>query len=106
MLTKPRTVCFCQPVVATISARVAPLARFIIAITSALLLVRSAGSSFGARPRRALAPFLGAAAFALFLALGAPFFWPAPFFEGTYSGATCAPWSATVAALSFVSVVM
>src|SRR5450759_2436989 len=41
MLTKPRTVCFCQPVVSMISARVAPLARFIIAITSAFLLLRS-----------------------------------------------------------------
>src|SRR5436190_17630126 len=41
MLTKPRTVCFCQPVVSMISASVAPLARFIIAITSAFLLLRS-----------------------------------------------------------------
>ena len=37
MLTKPRTVCFCQPVAATISASVAPLARFIIAITASFL---------------------------------------------------------------------
>ena len=41
MLTKPRTVCFYQPVVAMISASVAPLARFIIAMTSAFLLLRS-----------------------------------------------------------------
>ena len=41
MLTKPRTVCACQPVVSMISASVAPLARFIIAITSAFLLTRS-----------------------------------------------------------------
>src|SRR5438045_8141137 len=41
MLTKPRTVCFCQPVASMISASVAPLDRFIIAITSAFLLLRS-----------------------------------------------------------------
>ena len=41
MLTKPRTVCVCQPGAFMISARVAPLARFIIAISSACLLVRS-----------------------------------------------------------------
>jgi hypothetical protein len=41
MLTKPRTVCGCQPVAFMISASVAPLARFISAITSAFLLVRS-----------------------------------------------------------------
>ena len=40
-LTKPRTVCGCQPVAVMISARVAPLARFNLAITSAFLLVRS-----------------------------------------------------------------
>jgi hypothetical protein len=32
MLTKPRILCFCQPVAFTISASVTPLARFIIAI--------------------------------------------------------------------------
>jgi hypothetical protein len=42
MLTKPRTVCGCQPVAFMISGRVAPLARFIIAMTSAFLLARSA----------------------------------------------------------------
>src|SRR5579864_1801294 len=42
MLTKPRTVCGCQPVAFMISASVAPLARFIIAMTSAFLFVRSA----------------------------------------------------------------
>src|SRR5437764_14921761 len=41
MDTKPRTVCFCQPVASMISASVAPLDRFIIAITSAFLLLRS-----------------------------------------------------------------
>src|ERR1700686_5254550 len=42
MLTKPRTVCFCQPVAFTISVSVAPLTRFIMATTSAFLLARSA----------------------------------------------------------------
>src|SRR5882757_9060303 len=41
MLTKPRTVCACQLVDFIISANVAPLARFIIAMTSAFLLVPS-----------------------------------------------------------------
>jgi hypothetical protein len=35
MLTKPRTVCGSQSVAFMISGRVAPLARFIMAITSA-----------------------------------------------------------------------
>ena len=52
MLTKPRTVCFCQPVASMISARVAPLARFIIAITSAFLFVRDSFAPFCARARR------------------------------------------------------
>ena len=39
---KPRTVCACHFVTAMISASVAPLARFISAITSAFLLARSA----------------------------------------------------------------
>ena len=42
MLTKPRTVCFCQPAASMISGSVTPLARFIIAMTSAFLLARSA----------------------------------------------------------------
>jgi hypothetical protein len=48
-----RTVCGCQPVAFMISASVTPLARFIIAITSAFLLVRSAfglAAAFLARP--------------------------------------------------------
>ena len=43
--------------------------------------------------------FLGLAPLAVFWPLGAPFFWLAPFFEGAFSGATCAPCSATVAAV-------
>src|ERR1035438_2499892 len=42
MLMNPRTVCACQLVTSMISAKVAPLARCIIAITSAFLLARSA----------------------------------------------------------------
>jgi hypothetical protein len=42
-------------------------------------------------------PALGA-----FLPLGAPFFWVAPFFEEAFSGATCAPCSATAAAFSLI----
>src|ERR1700730_14502531 len=40
MLTNPRTVCFCHPVACIISVSVAPLARVIIAMTSAFLLLR------------------------------------------------------------------
>src|SRR2546421_11584124 len=59
MLTKPRTVCFCQPVASIISASVAPLARFIIAITSAFLLLRSEALSPVGLPE----PFFAALAF-------------------------------------------
>jgi len=41
MLTKPRTVCACRFVTSMISASVAALARFMSAMTSAFLLVRS-----------------------------------------------------------------
>jgi hypothetical protein len=50
----------------------------------------------------ALASFFRLVALAPFLALGAPFFWLAPFFEEAFSGATCAPCSATVAAFSVI----
>jgi hypothetical protein len=52
MLTKPRTVCFCQPVASMISGRVAPLARFIKAITSAFLLAPDSVAPFAVRARR------------------------------------------------------
>jgi hypothetical protein len=39
MLTKPLTVCLCQPVAAMISSSVTQFARFIITITSAFLLL-------------------------------------------------------------------
>jgi hypothetical protein len=83
-----------------ISGSVAPLARFISAITSAFLLLRDSVAPFCARSRGALASFL---AFAPLFAFGAPFFCLALFFERAFSGATAAPCSATVAALSLVS---
>jgi hypothetical protein len=39
IITKPRTVCFCHTVVVTIAGSVALLERFIIAMTSAFLLL-------------------------------------------------------------------
>jgi hypothetical protein len=86
-----------------ISARVAPLARPIIArIFAPLLSARGALVFFAGAGFPALAPFFGAAALVLpplaaFWPLGAPCFWLAPFFEGAFSGATCAPISATSA---------
>src|ERR1051325_8489405 len=103
MLMNPRTVCACQPVASMISASVAPFARCIIAIISAFLLLRASVARFCVPARRALPALLGSAAFALFLALGAPFVLVASLFEGAFSGATCAPCSATVAALSLAS---
>ena len=50
-----------------------------------------------------LAAFFGAALalpFAALWQLGAPFFWVVPFFGEAFSGATCAPCSATLAAFS------
>ena len=64
MLTKPRTVCAYQPVAFMISGNEAPLARFIIAMTSALLLARS-GLAL-------LADFLVRPAFFAVLGLRAP----------------------------------
>src|SRR5258707_728423 len=64
MLTKPRTVCFCQAVSSMISVSVAPLARFIIAMTSAFLLVRSAAA--GLLATVFLAGFVFLVAFAFF----------------------------------------
>jgi hypothetical protein len=57
------------------------LARFIIAITSAFLLLRASVAPFFARG--ALAAF---ADLAPFLALGATFFRLAPFFEAAFAG--------------------
>jgi hypothetical protein len=104
---KPLTLWACQSVAFIISARVAPFARAIMSrIFAPLLSARGAvalRSDLAADFLLALACFLGAAAFVLFLALGAPFFWLAPFFEGAFPGATVAPCSATAAALSLVS---
>src|SRR6202795_1425340 len=98
--------CFCQSVAFTISARVAPLGRAISSrIFAPLLSARGALASLAwaglAAFFPAVAPFFGEALalpLALFWPLGAPFFWLAPFFEEAFSGATCAPCSATTAA--------
>src|SRR6266849_11010445 len=109
---KPRTLWACQSVAFMISARVAPLARPIMSMIFAPLLSARGALAFSAGAGLAgflpaLASFFGAAAFALaplaaVWPLGAPFFWLAPFFEGAFSGATCAPCSATVAAFSVI----
>src|SRR5689334_4935516 len=98
----PRTLWACQSVAFMISARVAPFARAIMSRIFAPLLSARGAVALAARSGLAafllvLASFLGAAALALFLALGAPFFRLAPFFEGAFSGAVCAPCSATTA---------
>src|SRR5882757_3478702 len=72
MLTNPRTVCACQPVASMISASVAPLARLIIAITSAFLLLRSEGL---------FAAFLAGASFFVALAFLAGVRVPVGFFD-------------------------
>jgi hypothetical protein len=74
-------------------------------------ILRSAWAALLLAFAPALAVFLGAAALvlpslAVFLALGAPFFWLAPFFEVAFSGATCAACAATAAVLSVVYAVV
>ena len=108
----PRTVHDFHPCFSAISANVAPFFRWSMAITWAFLL-----PSRGPALSSVLAAFLGLGAFlaavvflavavavalgllplALFWPLGAPFFGLAPFFEEAFSGATCAPCSATAA---------
>src|SRR6266567_9540863 len=99
---KPRIECFCQSVAFTISAKVAPLGRPISSrIFAPLLSARGVLASLawaGLAFLPALASFFGAALalpLAPFWPLGAPFFGLVPFFEETFSGATCAPCSAT-----------
>src|SRR5712691_10610813 len=112
---KPRTLWACHSVAFMISASVAPLARPIISrIFAPLLSARGAllaGAVGLAAFLPAFAAFFGAAALALarlavFWPLGAPFFRMAAFFERVFSGATCAPPSATVAAVLVSSVFM
>src|SRR5215469_12799192 len=67
MLTKPRTVCACQFIAPMISFSVAPLERFIIAMTSAFLLLRS---TFCLAFFLARATLLGVLAFVPRLAFG------------------------------------
>src|SRR5580704_5130108 len=99
---KPRTVCFCQPILSMISASVAPFFRWSIATTWAVLLPSRAPSALGFVAFGALAAFLASVLFlglavapalglrplALFWLLGAPFFGLAVFFEEAFSGAT------------------
>src|SRR5215468_1894531 len=77
VLMNPRTLWACQSVAFMISASVAPLTRPIISrIFAPLLSARGAvalRSDLAAAFLLALASFFGAAALALFLALGAPF---------------------------------
>src|ERR1700738_5594639 len=95
MLTKPRTVCLCQPVACIISASVTPFARIIIAITSAFLLLRSEALSpvalpdafFAALAFLAGVPALrGASGFSAADSLGCPF--PASGWIGEQTRAT------------------
>src|SRR5579872_2592456 len=97
-----------------ISARVAPLVRSIIArIFAPLLSARGVVALAGSRLAdffSALTSFFGVAlAFpplAAFWPLGARFLWLACFFGETFSGATCAPCSAPVAAVLVSALVM
>jgi hypothetical protein len=76
MLTNPRTVCFCHPVACIISVSVAPLARLIIAITSAFLLLRSEALTPVGWPEAFLADFpalRGGSGFSTAVSLGCPF---------------------------------
>src|SRR5258708_3612479 len=106
---KPRIECFCQSVAFIISARVAPLGRPIRArIFAPLLSARGVLASLACAGLAFLPTlaFFGVAfvllPLAAFWPLGAPFFWVALFFEEAFSGATCAPCSATVAAFSVI----
>src|SRR5438105_11430894 len=96
----PRTLWGCQSVAFMISARVAPFGRPIISRIFAPLLSARGAVALACAGLAAflltLASFFGAAALALpplafFWLLGALFFWVALFFEGAFSGATCAP---------------
>jgi hypothetical protein len=108
----PRIECFCQSVAFTISAGLAPLGRPINSrILAPLLSARGALASLVwaglAAFFPALAPFFGEVLalllMAAFLLLGTPFFGLAPLFGEAFSGATCAPCSATVAVFSVIS---
>ena len=102
--------CVCQSVAFTISARVAPLGRpissriFAPLLSARGVLASLAWAGFGllAGLGFLLRRGLGFAPWRLSWPLGAPFFWLAPFFEEAFSGATCAPCSATVAAFSVI----
>src|ERR1039458_7365911 len=71
---KPRTVCFCQPILAVISARVAPLLRCSIATTWAVLLPSRVPAAFlsVAFLGGLAAPFAGVAFWCALALAGAP----------------------------------
>jgi len=86
---KPRTVCFCQPILVVISARVAPPLRRNIATTWAVLLPSRTAAALALAFLGARAPFFAGVAFFCALALaGAPW-------------AACAPTLAFRCALGF-----
>src|SRR5271166_2089171 len=98
-----------------ISASVAPFARPIIARIFAPLLSERGALAFARGPfvgvMLALPFFFGAEALAFpalacFWPLGGAFFWLARFFEEAFSGAPCAPCSATVAGVLVCSLVI
>src|SRR6266404_5536967 len=91
MLTKPRTVCFCQPVVSTISARDAPLARFIMATTTTFLLAPDSVAPFRARARGALAFFLGRGGVGAFLGPGRALLLGSTFLRGAFTSDIVSP---------------
>src|ERR1017187_8995391 len=114
---KPRMLWFCQSVALAISAIVAPLGRrrrsrtiaffensrgTLASFTLAAFLLAGLASFFAASFAAGAFLLVDLASLAAFLALGAPPFLLAPFFEVAFSGATGAPCSATAA----VSVVL
>src|SRR5580698_1820106 len=96
---KPRTVCFCQPILVMISGRVAPFLRCSNATTWAVLLPSRGGAAvscaltafFPLGAALAGVAFLAFAALALFWLLDPPFLGLAGLFEVAFSGATAAP---------------
>src|ERR1039458_844412 len=114
---KPRMLCFCQSVALAISAMVAPLGRrrrvrevgffensrgTLASLTLAAFLLAGLASFFAASFAAGAFLLVDLASLAAFLALGAPPFLLAPFFEAAVSGATGALCSAGAA----VSVVL
>ena len=111
MEMKPLTLWACQSVAFMISVSVAPLARSIFDNLRRLAAV-AGGAGLLCAWRAWLPGRLGSLlwhggfglrTWAVFRASGAPFFRVAAFFEGAFSGATCALCAAVVAAFSVVA---